>query len=110
MSKITAATELDRVKAEELPRHLAIFASAVTETVNGKLDFQTNFNCQVLSVAFSAASTDTIVAHNLGRVPQGYISLGTTVTMNVYDGAIGWTTSAISLRSTAIGTARLILI
>lgn len=109
MSKITASFSFDQVKPEEMPRYLTLFGDQVVRTVNGGLDFQTNFNGTVVSLTFSATNTDTSVAHGLGRVPTGYLIIGRTANMGIYNGAASNTATNLILRSSSVGTASVLV-
>lgn len=109
MSKLTASYEFDRVKPEEMPRILELFGEQVTTTVNGQLDFFTNFNCKALTITFGAANVDVSAIHGLGRVPVGYLVYSRNASMVVYDGSVEWSASLLSLRASAAGTAKLIV-
>lgn len=99
MSRITASSDIQQVKPEEVQKYVDIFCQNVVEVVNGKLDFQTNFNSQVLSQSFSAADTDTTIGHNLGRVPFGYLVASKTVSSDIYNGSVSATASTITLKA-----------
>lgn len=109
MSKIQASPNMSQVKPEELQRFLDIFCNSVTDTVNGKLDFATNFNCKLINMIFTAALTNTTALHGLGRVPAGYIITGLSAQMILSDGTSQSTASALILQSSAAGTARLLV-
>lgn len=109
MSSITASSDIDRVKPEDLPRWTSICLENIISTVNGKLDFQTNFNQKTVSVSFSAADTDTAVSHGLGRAVTGYILVGASAAMSLYDGSSGGTDQVLYLKSSATGSARILL-
>lgn len=109
MSNITASPNISQVEEKELPKFLELFCSDVTDTVNGGLDFQTNFNCKLVSVTFSATNTDTAVAHGLGRAPAGAIRYGGSAAGQVYDGSVAPSANLIYLKCTAAGTANLIV-
>lgn len=108
MSKITASTDFDRIPRDQVPRYLSMFAEQVTQALNGNLD-ATNFNAKLVSVPFGAANTDTAVIHGLSRVPTAYVINGTTAAMSIYDGLTPSTSSVIYLRSSAPGTARILI-
>lgn len=109
MSNITESVDFDRIKPEDLQKYLAIFGAAVVQTINGNLDFSTNFNCKLHSVTFGAADTNVAVTHGLGRVPAGYITYKATAALVVYDGSTASTTSEFYLRASAIGVASVIV-
>lgn len=109
MSKITASPALANVKAEEFQRFADVFASDVVDKVNGKLDFQTNFNSKLLTIVFSGSGIEASIEHGLGRVPTGYIVYGQTTAMSIYNGTSTNTTSTLYLLSNAAGTANLIV-
>ena len=109
MSKIQASTGIAQVKPEEVQRFVDLFCQDVTRVVNGNLDFATNFNAKALSVNFSAANTDVAVAHGLGRVVVGYVQTGASAAMSLYDGSKASTSSTLYLRSSATGTARILV-
>ncbi|MES1988817.1 MAG: hypothetical protein V4440_12475 [Pseudomonadota bacterium] len=109
MSKIQASANMSQVTPDQLQRFLDIFCSNVVDTVNGKLDFATNFNAKFLNVTFTTALTNTTAIHGLGRVPSGYIIVGLSAQMIVSDGTSQSTASAIVLQSSIAGTARLLV-
>ncbi len=109
MSKITASTDFARLKPEEMQKFVAILAEQLVTALNGQLDFSTNFNCKLHSISFSAADTDTALAHGLGREPTGYLVYGLSASMVVYSGSAPSTTNLLYLRSSAIGSASMIV-
>lgn len=109
MSKVTASYEFQACKPEELPRFLTLFGEQVARALNSGLDFETNFNSKFVSITFSATNTDTSVAHGLGRVPAGYIIIGLSAALTVYDGVGANTATNLFLRASATGTARLLV-
>ena len=109
MSSITASVEMDQAKPEELAKFLTLFSQDVVAQVNGKLDFQTNFNCKLISVTFSAANTNVSASHGLGRIPAGYIVTSSSASANVFNGTSGHTTSVINLQASAAATVGLLV-
>ncbi len=109
MSRITESTDMTQAKPEELTSLLDKFSQQVTETLNGKIDFHTNFNGKLVNAIFTAVNTDTAVAHNLGRIPTGYIPTAKTAAMHVFTGTAKWTTKLIYLQSDVVGTAGLLI-
>lgn len=109
MSKVTASADFDRVPEDKLTRYLAIFGDDVLSTLNGGLDFETNFNAKIVTVTFSSTSADVAVTHGLGRAPVGYIPLTLSADMTIYTGSSPGTSSLLYLRSSATGTAKLLI-
>lgn len=90
-------------------RFVDIVLDQITALVNGRLTFSDNFLQQTTSVTFSAANTDTTVPHSLGFLPNGYIVVGRSANMVIYDGATANTTTNLYLRSSATGSASIII-
>lgn len=109
MSKVTASADFDRVKDEDLKRFLALFGEQVLQVLTNGLDFQTNFNCALISVTFTAANADTAVSHPLGRVPSGFLVYSLDGGIVVYNGATANTSTTLYVRSSGTGTAGLIV-
>lgn len=109
MSKVTASYEFQAAPEKDLPRFLTLFGEQVARALNNGLDFETNFNSKSVSITFSSANTDASVAHGLGRVPVGYIIIGLSAALTVYDGVGANTTTNLFLRASATGTARLLV-
>lgn len=109
MSKLSASYEFQACPTADLPRFLTLFGEQVARILNNGLDFETNFNSKLVSLTFSSANVDTSVAHGLGRVPSGYIIIGLSADLTVYDGIGTNTTTNLFLRASATGTARLLV-
>jgi len=109
MSNITASTDFDRVKDEDLKKHLNLFGEQVLQVLTNGLDFASNFNGKMLSMTFDAANTDASVQHGLGRVPVGYLVYQRSASMVVYDGSVANTASTLTLRASSAGTTSLIV-
>lgn len=109
MSKVTASTDFDRIDEESLKKFLALLAEQLVTVLNGNIDFQTNFNCKMLSVTFGAANSDAAVSHGLGRVPTGVLEYSKSAAMIIYNGSVPNNQSVLYLRSSAVGTASVIV-
>lgn len=109
MSRITASPYVDRLPDDERPRFTAIILQQIVDALNNGLDFGTNFNARTLSITFSAAGTDTALAHGLGRPPVGYIVVGRDGAFTVYNGATASTPNLIYLRASSTGTASVLV-
>ncbi len=108
MSNITASTDMTQVKPEELAKFIDLFFQDVVDTVNGKLDFTTNFNAKLISASFGAADTLTQVQHSLGRVPSGYIVTSASAHTQVYTGG-AFTTTTMGLMASTPATVGLLV-
>lgn len=102
MSNIQASNNIAQVKPEEVQRFVDLFCQDVVNVVNGKLDFQTNFNCKVVDVSFSSANVDTAVTHNLGRMSTNFIVISKNVSADIYNGTNAGNTNTMYLRSTVV--------
>ncbi len=109
--RLTASEKVDIIKDEaEFKRFLVAFLTEIKLAVNGNLNFVDNFGGREVSVTFTAANTNTRVDTGLRTVPTKYIVQGTTAAMSVYDGTLASQPGVIFLRSSAVGTARLLVL
>ena len=109
MSNIAASPKIDQCSQTDMVRFLTIFMNNVVNTVNGDLDFQTNFNCKLVDVSFTAINQDIAVNHGLGRVPSGRIIYAQSANGLIIDGLTQNTSSILYLRCSALGKASLIV-
>ena len=110
MSKITRETNIDLVEDNDKRwGFVSQFLDNIKELLNSGLKFSDNFDARIVSATFAAANTDLSVGHSLGRAPSGYVVLSLSASMIVYTGASAWTSSTVSLKSSAAGTASLLL-
>lgn len=109
MSKITESTDMTQVKPEELAKFVDLFFQQVADTINGNIDFQTNFNCKLINITFGAANVDVSAGHGLGRTPSGYIVTGASAATSVYNGSVANSSSNIVLRASAPATVGLLV-
>ncbi len=109
MSKITASPDISQIKPEDVQRFVDIFCHDVESTINGQLDFATNFNAKLVAHDFATMNDSTAIPHGLGRVPIGYILTRASVALTLYDGTFTNTADTIYLKSTAIGHAEFLV-
>lgn len=110
MSKITAEPFVDRIEdTKEIVRFISIFFEQTKRIVNNGFTFQDNLDGKVLSVSFSAATTNQALAHGLGRVPLGYQVIRRSANITIYDGTSPFTTSSIFLASSGAGNVTLLV-
>lgn len=106
MSSITASTDFDRVPEDKKIRYIVLFSEQVSQTLNKNLDFTTNFAGVNATATFTVANTDTAVVHGLGKIPTGYLVLGLSAAMIVYNTTAA-TATTLWLKSSAVGVAKL---
>ena len=105
MSKLTGDAGIDKIQEpKDQMRFISIFFDQIKMLINNGLQFADNFDSKILTLTFSAASTDTSLTHGLGRVPTGYVILKRSASMTVYDGSAAWTSNLIYLRASAAGS------
>jgi hypothetical protein len=106
MSNITASPEITEIRDDNNKfRYIQLFFQSVLSVVNGNIEFSRNIRPRPISVVFSSADTDVIINHGLKRVPRGYLKLSSSAAMNIYNGSNASTSTQITLRSDAAGTA-----
>lgn len=107
--KIQTALTLSNIKTlEDLVRYTSQFSDATTSVVNGRLDFSNLFT-QTVSVVFTVPNTTISVAHDLGFVPNGYIEIGKTAAIIIFDGNQANTKTTLFVQASAAGSARLLV-
>ena len=109
MSRITGDPGVDKVQEEEFKKFVSLLFEEIIRTVNNGLDFGTNFNAKTVSATFPAANSDVGVAHGLNRVPAGYLVVGQSAAMSVYNGVNANTSNLLYLRSSATGSAQVLV-
>lgn len=109
MGKVTASTDINQVKADEVAKFTDLALQDIVAQLNGEITFGENIKCRLLSVTFSAANTEMAVSHTLGKVPRGYLPFSLSASANVYDGDSGSTNSVIYLKASAPATVGLII-
>lgn len=93
------------------------YAERLANIINGQISFGNGTaldNMQgrwLNTVTPGVADTDFTIAHNLGRIPVGFITISVDKAGVIYKGSIAWTTSNITLKcSTATTTVRIFVI
>lgn len=107
MSNIQASADVSTVDEKEFPKYVGLFLADVLRVVNGGIEFGSNISGKAVSAVFTAANTDTVIAHGLGRTPAGYIVTSLSASMVVYNGSVGSNTTNLIIRSSAVGSAGL---
>lgn len=109
--KLTAVAGISEQKTvETLGRQTQLMANNLDDILNGGVNYQDNFRMQVVGVTFTAADTDVQVAHSLGVMPLGYVAIGKSAAMIIYDGSSSVLTKQfITIRSSVIGNATIMV-
>lgn len=95
-------------KLEDLIRQCGIAFSRVSVAFNGGLDLADNVRGKVANITFLTANQETKIDHNLGYKPKGYFLIGSTAALSIYDGLNGSTEKSTYLKSSAVGSARIL--
>lgn len=109
MARITQSNDIVDSKGDDRFRYIQLWMQDATNQVNGGLLFGQNIKGQILSITFAIINTNTTVSHRLGFIPTSYIVIGLSASLTVYDGTISFTSSQITLKGSALGTARLFI-
>jgi hypothetical protein len=111
--KIQAATNFQNVsekKPEDVPRFVDIFAQDVVQVVNGNIEPVSNIRCAFVPINFSEANTDVTVSHGLNKVPSACLPASLSTNMIIYSGSTANTANQITLKSSAVGSAVVLLL
>lgn len=101
---------LEQLKDDkEVLQYTSIQLKSFYDILSSGIKFQDNVNCRVISATFTAANTDTVFNHGLGFTPLGYQPIGLTAAMSVYNGTVAFNSTDITLKSSAIGVATLLV-
>jgi hypothetical protein len=108
MSFIKASSDIDGVPEDQFKRFVQIFLQDAQRVVNGSIELLKNVKLKSKTITFTAANTNVTVQHGLGFTPNGYIMAGGTAAMVIYDGSVTKSSSNITLKSSAAGTATIL--
>lgn len=61
-------------------------------------------------VFFTSAGADVNVPHGLGRIPAGYLVVGRSASITVYDGAAPSSADYLVLRASGAGSAQVLVL
>lgn len=108
--KVTATPDISNVETiDDVKRFSTACLKQLVESVNGNLILTENVKASVVSVSFGSADSDTAVAHNLGKPPVGFILCGASVAMSLYNGSTAANNTTIFIKSTAAGSASVLV-
>jgi len=109
MAKIKRAVEIQNLTTlEEVKRFINSWLTNITDVLNGNVEFGQNIRTTEVTVYFQRSDTEQAVFHGLGRLPNGYIKVGSSVDFGLYDGNQATTSSVIWLRASQVGTAKIL--
>jgi len=112
---LKAIPSLDFVRPVPTKRSLTQFGGVIQkvyrnliQVVNGRIGYgdgvhSDNIDGIWVSVTFALANTDTLITHNLGRLPVGYHVMTKSASCDVYTGGVASTDTQITLRGTVAG-------
>lgn len=109
MSKISQFSDLSNLKDQAFATFTSRVVRDIVNTVNGNLDFLSNFRCTFIEGTF-VAGVELAITHDLGMVPTGklvyYQTAADVVTDSVSNPA---TETTIYLLCASSGIAKMIL-
>ena len=94
---------------ENFRRYCSVAVNQLVDVVNGNIDFVDNCGTSLVSVNFTAANAEVRVSHRLGRIPNGWIVVSPTASMQVYKGTNADTETDVYVKSSAIGSCSLLI-
>lgn len=110
MGKVQTSQDIHNVETwEDARRYVSQSLNAIVATLNGGVDLIDNATTSLVTVTFATANTELGVKHPLGRVPRGYLLVGRSADIRVFDGGTANTSQLIFLRASGAGTARLLV-
>lgn len=108
--KITATPDISNLQTlDDTTRYVSQCLTQIVSVLNANVTFSDNFKATQISVNFTAANAEQAISHSLGKVPSGYFLVGASVALNLYNGTSDNTDSKIYIKSSAIGTAAIII-
>lgn len=107
--KVTIPDISQQDELPDLKRFTAIALQKIVDALTQNLTFSDNFNGKIVGATFSVSNTEVAIAHGLGRVPTGFIPTLPSAAMSIYNGTTAWTTSNIYLKSSAVGSAQILV-
>jgi len=109
--KLDAIQDIGNVKDwEQLKRFSQRIYEQISDILNGGATFGDNMSASIQALTFDAANKESVLKHNLGRVPIGFITISKSVDMNLFNGPTAWSNENIYIQSSAAGTATVIII
>lgn len=89
---------------QDLIRFTSNSLTKIQAIINGNVDIIENGGNELLSFSFTKINSDVGVAHSLGRVPRGYINVGSNNSaLGLANGATPNSTDTLYLRAGSTG-------
>lgn len=108
--KIKTVQSLSNIDTlDGLIKWVSQMATDIVNVINGKVSLTDNCQTSLVTVNFTAANTEIPVPHSLGMVPQGYLDAGKSAAITVFDGTTSNTSSTLFVKSSGVGTAKLLI-
>lgn len=109
--KFTLPIDITNMDAgdQDLVRAIAVTFQSLTSIINGRIGLTDNLQTHFVTVTFNKANVQQAVIHELGKIPTGYIQVGSKAAAQVYDGTQANTIGTIYLQSSVVTTVRLLI-
>lgn len=109
MGKVQSSSKIENLPdLDEVKRYTSIALDDIIDNINGNLTVRDNLSMKLVSATFTASNTEIVVAHGLGRTPQGYLVASLTGAATIYDGVSENNMTNYFLRSSAVCGARIL--
>ncbi len=102
--QVPNTTISNQTDPKEIQRYTAVSLQSVINAINGGLNFGENIQGTFRGATFTGAGNEQGIVHGLGRVPVGYLVVGRSTGVTIYNGENANTSSVLYLRSTGAGT------
>lgn len=109
MGKVSQQQFNESKDPKEAARYTAICIGQIIDVLNNNLSFKDNFTGNIVTVFFPDTTTAVAVPHNLGRIPDGYISIKQSNGGIIYDADSSATTNSLPLFATNRGTYKILI-
>lgn len=93
----------------ELSRFMSVVVRSINSVLSGRIGLVDNCETSVVTVTVVTANVDVPVNHTLKRMPNGYIMVGSSAAVTVYDGALPGNLEQLFIRSSGAGTVKLLV-
>ena len=109
MSRVNRSAEIQNLTTlDDVKRFVNSWLTNITDNINGNLEFDINLRTTTVTVVFVQANVDVGIFHGLNKSPNGYFKASSSAALTLYDGAGLTTNKVIYLRSSAVGTAKIL--